>query len=192
MGESPVIRVAMTGPHGKPPIQPVPRVPLIEDPTVDTAWREVSASANDPERAGELFEAFAQAQGALGAYLAEAFDGLSPDAVELGYFASLVIWRALSHENVISEVTAEEIAGGFARLRDWLDSMASTDPVLFEKKLRDTLPHPQPHVLRYLVDAVFDAHEDGLELSARDQERLYLALRVALDTLVPHLRVSAI
>lgn len=183
---------------------------IVPDEKIEKAWQELRHAASTVEdesaEASEKFspwagwmEELAETQPALSAFLGEGFQRVSPEGAELGYFASLVIWRAFVLFSVeprseprleIGQASSTLVMERYNDAWKWIGSLGAADAVLAEKKLRDPGRYDQPHLMSYVVDTVLDAHEDGIELDPRDQERLLVILRVVADTLAACLRMS--
>jgi hypothetical protein len=151
----------------------------ITDQMIERAWSELTgvAAAGQAEPAEALMEAFATTQPALSELLARTFDGLGPEATDLAWFAGLVVFRALGPD--LAEVPPERVIAEYRATEAWIAGLSAsgTDPILLEKKLRDFAQYGEPELMRYVVEAILDAHEDGLEVAPAELERVFLVLR---------------
>lgn len=171
--------------------------PQVQDVLIEKAWHEVSRWASEGQ--GQIVRGMGElssSQPALAAFLSEACEGLSEDAAELGFFAALVVWQAalaaqecLAPGRALREAAPGVIVAQFGKTQEWLGSMGNDNAILLDRKLADPNAHPEPYLLRYVSQAVFEASEDGLELSAFEQERLFVALQVLADTLISCFRM---
>jgi hypothetical protein len=152
---------------------------LISDTKIENSWNEISSS---PDSAIEKFH---EKQPIISEFLVEALSGLSQEAGDLGFFATLVVWRAYDLSDAASEpVTSDTMTEKYHAACAWIQKLAEgEDSVLLEKKLRDVRSYSQPHVMRYVIEAILDSHEDGLELSPDELERLFVCLKAIVDAL---------
>jgi hypothetical protein len=55
------------------------------------------------------------------------------------------------------------------------------EAILLQKKLSDFSRFPEPELMRYVVELILEAHEDGLELEPEEQQQLLLVLKTLID-----------
>jgi hypothetical protein len=65
---------------------------------------------------------------------------------------------------------------------EWLEAQQG-DAILLQKKLVDFSRFSEPELMRYAVELIFEAHEDGLEVEPEEQQQLLLVLKTLIETL---------
>lgn len=149
----------------------------IPDTTIEKSWNEISS---DPEKCVEKFH---EDESVVADFLSEAFRDFGSEALDLGFFVALVVWRAIDLTGrkttiISSDMMTEEYRSALA----WVEKFGKgEDSILLEKKIRDHASYSQPHLMRFVLDAVLDCHEDGLDLSPEEQERLLVCLKAVVD-----------
>ncbi|MDR3608676.1 MAG: hypothetical protein P4M08_15035 [Oligoflexia bacterium] len=158
---------------------------MISDSILDSAWHEV-ADQSSPEA---LIEKMAEAQPALADFLAEAASIFeSPDAVDLVYFMVLVVWRACGAvKDPLPLLSESAIAEAYRQAEAWAEGFGAAPggagAILAEKKLQDYRSYPEPHLMAFVIQAVLDCVEDGLELTPEDQIRALVIAKAVVDVL---------
>lgn len=159
----------------------------VGDFQVEQAWNEISGAGSTPDAIAELMERFGEEQPFVFDFVSEASANLSDDARDLLYHASLVIWRAFAlaqgeSEAALPVVGAESLVQGFEKSSEWLEKQQG-EAILIQKKLSDFSRFQEPELMRYAVELVFEAHEDGLEIEPDEQEDLLLVLKTLIECL---------
>jgi hypothetical protein len=154
----------------------------IADEIIEKSWSEISSLFADgaEKKFQEAVEALHENEPVIADFVSEAFASLAPEAADLGFFATLVVWRSFDlGEKRPSPISPERMSECFRAARVWGDQ--EDEFLLFEKKIRDPKAYAQPHLMRYVLEAVLDCQEDGLDLDPEDQERLLVCLKAVVD-----------
>lgn len=162
---------------------------FVSDFHIESAWNEVSAASSSPELLSELMERFGEAQPAVVEFISEASSHWEGDAIDLAFHASLVIWRSTQEAGTAAgrapkSVSAEALILCFEKNSEWLEQQEG-DAILIQKKLSDFSRFPEPELMRYVAELVFEAHEDGLEIEPEEQQELLLVLKTLVDAFTP-------
>ena len=139
----------------------------------------------DPEKAGKEMTRLSREQPDLLAYLMASTDDLDPEAGEVAVYLAFVIYRMFQASAArIKKVSSQEIIACHARNEKLLKN-AEEAPVKFPDAIAGIPLAPQPHVMRYIVDALMeDAREAELEpLSDESKLQLFILLRTAVELL---------
>jgi hypothetical protein len=157
----------------------------IADEIIEKSWSEISSLfvAGAEKKFQEAVESLHASEPVVADFVTEAFASLSPDGADLGFFATLVVWRSFElsrlGEKSRSPVSPERMSECFRTAQAW--GLREEEVLLLEKKIRDPQAYAQPHLMRYVLDAVLDCQEDGLDLDPEDQERLLVCLKAVVD-----------
>jgi hypothetical protein len=157
----------------------------VSDIDLEKAWNEVSEASASPDRLAGLIERLGDSEPEAFDFISEAAAGLGDDATDLVFHAALVIWLAFQVSGKTQRFEpgpdrSESLMKLFESNSEWLDRLQG-DAVLVQKKLSDFSRFPEPELMRYAVELVFEAHEDGLEIELEDQQDLLLVLKTLID-----------
>jgi len=158
----------------------------VSDGMIESAWQQVSEAGASPKRLSELMDRFGGLEPAVFDFVSEASVHWSEDASDLAFHAALVIWLSFSESDVQTNrsstaVSADSLIRHFEKNSEWLDQQQG-DAILIQKKLSDFSRFSEPELMRYVVELVFEAHEDGLELEPEEQQELLLVLKSVVDS----------
>jgi hypothetical protein len=157
----------------------------ISDSNIESAWNEVSQASASSEHLSELMDRFGEAEPAMVEFIAEASSLWGSDAVDLVFHASLVIWRSVQESREgesrsFENVTPEKLIDCFEKNSQWMNEQDG-EAVLLQKKLSDFSKFSEPELMRFSVELILEAHEDGLELEPEEQQQLLLVLKTLVD-----------
>ena len=159
---------------------------MITADTVTRTWERVGAMP--PEQAPHLIEQMHKEQPVVLAYLMAMTEQpeFSPDDRETVFYIGVVVWqimkqsphglRRVSERNLDEVIDAndeqlEKFAAGSASLQHAVKAMLES--------------HPEPEVLRYIVEALMEEEEPGEPpVSAESLGLAFLTLKNILDALV--------
>jgi hypothetical protein len=154
----------------------------VSDIHIESAWNEVSEASSSPELISDLMDRFGESEPVVADFIAEAAAQWGGDATDLAYHAALVIWRAVQTSGQFpNAVKPETLIGCFEKNSAWLEQQQG-EAILVQKKLSDFSKFPEPELMRYAVELVLEAHEDGLEIEPEEQEELLLVLKTLIDS----------
>ncbi|MFL5814290.1 MAG: hypothetical protein ACJ763_11985 [Bdellovibrionia bacterium] len=154
----------------------------VTDTHIESAWNEVSQASSLPESISDLMERFGESEPVVADFVAEAAAQWGSDAMDLAYHAALVIWRAFQASGpAMGPVKPETLVECFEKNSAWLEQQEG-EAILVQKKLSDFSKFPEPELMRYAVELVLEAHEDGLEIEPEEQQELLLVLKTLIDS----------
>lgn len=158
----------------------------VNDLLIEQAWNEVSQAGSSPDVLSDLMNRFGEEQPSVFDFVSEASASLSDDARDLLFHASLVIWLSFAlvrgeSEPELPNVQAESLIQSFETNSEWLQKQQG-EAILIQKKLSDYSRFSEPDLMRYAVELIFEAHEDGLEIEPEEQEDLLLILKTLIDS----------
>ncbi len=150
----------------------------ISDSHIEKAWNQVSEASSSPEGLSDLMNRFWESQPAIFDFVSEASASWEADARDLAFHAALVIWLSFS---AATQVQAESLIQSYQANAEWLDQQRG-DSILIQKKMSDYSRFSEPELMRYAVELIFEAHEDGLEIEPEEQQDLLLVLKTLIDS----------
>jgi hypothetical protein len=160
---------------------------IVPDAIVDEAWREVAA-ATDETVLATLNETFAQEQPAVADMLGEASSNFAPDATDLAYFIALVLWKACARAAApaaLREISESALTEAFHEAERWYSELGGANghdgAILAEKKLKDPKSYAEPYLMGFVIDAVMECIEDGLELTPEEQFSVLVLSKALVD-----------
>jgi hypothetical protein len=151
---------------------------------VEQTWQDVGSIA-DPDEAAALSRRFSTTQPALATFLLQWTEDLSPAAAELAYYVGLVIWQCYERTlgAPLREIQPDEVTRHYEVLDRQLVALQGVDDRLIERRILYSDDYPQPAILQYMVEAIYDPSDDGADLTPEEQGTLFIALRVVADSL---------
>jgi hypothetical protein len=154
----------------------------VSDIHIESAWNEVSQASTSSDLISDLMDRFGETEPAVAEFVSEAASQWGSDATDLAFHAALVIWLAVQASGkALKSVEPEALIECFQKNSEWLEQQAG-EAVLVQKKLSDFSRFPEPELMRYAVELVFEAHEDGLEIEPEEQQELLLVLKTLIDS----------
>lgn len=157
---------------------------MISEEIVEAIWRD-SASLPPAEGRHE-FDRLAKAQPALLAFVLAESEFLTPGAAELANYLFFVIARMFyAAAPRIRRVSIEAIEACAAEVETSVASLEGAHGKFLERAAR-VLAGRQPHVFRYLTEAIMEPHDDEsdpLALTADDHGGIFLILATVIKAL---------
>lgn len=157
---------------------------MISEETVTQTWQRIAQIS--PQEAQRYLQQMSREQPAILTYLM-ALDGDPFNQNEMGYilFITMVVWQAMKEspqglQSVSIETMKQADAANFA----FLEQLLNADDATFEAAVIEMMSeHPEPEVLRYIVEALMGATD---EEPFRDEYRglAFACLKSVLDALV--------
>lgn len=157
----------------------------ISEAMVEETWMEVGRLA--PQEAQNQVQALWQRQPELMRFMMELTEDVSEGASELAFYLFFVVVRMFekAYGSEVQEVTTDGIVESFEANQELLEHLAGVQEKFLEK-LADPLQWDQPHVLRYVVEAMLEAsvaEEETPMFSEQEFGYLFLLLKTVIDSL---------
>lgn len=159
-----------------------PVAPPIPAEVVEETWQRMAQM--DPADTPALMERFGDEQPLMLAYLVATADALlNEDEKELQVYLGTVVWQILTHGGrQLPHVSEKELDRIEDRNLARLDRLAGKPDADFERVARETIERsPQPEVLRYVVQGIFEDPEEGLDLRDEMTGLIFLHLKTVID-----------
>jgi hypothetical protein len=157
---------------------------VITEEVVESTWRD-SASL-PPAEARRAFERLARGQPALLAFVLARSECLTREATELANYLFFVIARMFyAAAPKIRRVSIGAIEACEAEIETAMASLEGAHDNFLERAAR-VLSSRQPHVFRYLTEAIMEAPEnesDPVALTADDQGGIFVILATVIKAL---------
>ena len=78
-------------------------------------------------------------------------------------------------------IDSSSLIRNYGQSLKWIEGMQG-EAVLVQKKLADFSRYPEPALMHYIAELVFEAHEDGLEIEPEEQQQILLVLKTLVDS----------
>ncbi len=154
---------------------------------VDKIWQEIALYSSD--RATEEMLEFGKVQPDLLSFILEFTEDLDEQAGELGVYILFVVYHIFlkGYGKKIKRVTPEEIVECYENNERLMESL-ETAHVRFFERVAEVQLSPQPYVIKYVVDTLFEVPDDeeddsNTPLSEEDMGYLFMLLKTAIDVL---------
>jgi len=157
-------------------------MPMVPEDIVERTWREVAAF--EPHAARRAMEKIGKRQPALLAYvMAETRDSRS-QVQELAVYLFVVILRMFERlpGHRLKRVPIERVERRAAENEAVLERLGAAHERFLERAAR-LQAEPQPHVLRYLTEAILESDDPDLDLTDEEEGLVFLVLKTAVDLL---------
>jgi len=156
---------------------------LVPEDVVEQTWRRIGAL--DPVSARRGMELAARRQPALLPYVMAYTDDSRPVVRELAVYLYLVVlnmfYSVPAHR--LRRVTPRQLDRAIAEREASLEKLSGAHPRFLEPAAR-ALIDTQPHVLRYVTEAILEPEDEVLEdLTQDEQGLLFLVLGTVIEVL---------
>jgi hypothetical protein len=154
----------------------------ISEDIVDSTWREVASfRSRDAWRA---MEKVTKRQPALLAYVMAETRDCGSDAQELAIYLFFVVLRMFDRlpGHRLKRVTIEQVERHAAENEAMLERLGSAHERFLERAAQ-VQAETQPHVFRYLTEAILEGDDPELELTEEESGLLFLVLKTVVDLL---------
>ena len=164
------------------------RTGAISEELVEETWMEVGGMT-DMTEAANFSREFSKAQPALASFLLEFSRDLSRDAHELAFYMGLVIWNCYEKTALTRattrELSEEEVIEKYESFDAELGALAGTDERMIERRVLHSKDYPQPAILKYIVETLYEENDSPEAVTLTDDEKgeLFIIMKVAADCL---------
>jgi hypothetical protein len=156
----------------------------ISNKCVEQAWQDIGGKVA-PAEIEALSRRFATSQEALAAYILACTEELSQNAHELAYYSGLVIWQCYERSlaGPLRKITSDDVTRHHEALERQLLALQGVDDRIIERRILHSDDYPQPALLKYMVEVIYESAADAGELTPDEQGELFICLRVVTDAL---------
>lgn len=154
----------------------------IPEDIVENTWREVASL--DSGDAWRAMEKVAKRQPALLAYVMAETHEWERDAQEFGVYLFFVVLRMFERlpSHHLKRVSIEQVERRSAENTSMLERLATAEEHLLERAAEMQV-ESQPHVLRYLTEAILERRDPEIRLTEDEEGLLFLLLKTVVDVL---------
>jgi len=155
---------------------------MIPDEIVQETWQEV-ARFEDKQARKEMTR-LSKRQTELLAFVVVETEELSPEAHELAVYVFFVVLRIFEKGGTVARIPDEAILQQFQKNTDELERLSGAHDRFLERAAVDQVSR-QPHVMRYVVEALMESGEgpDSVDLTEEELGILFLVFKTAVDLL---------
>ncbi len=157
--------------------------PLSEE-LVEETWKEVAEFSID-EGSQEMIK-LSRSQPQLMAFSVELTSKLKDEVKELAIYLYFVVYRMFEkgYGDRINDISSDEIIDCYEANKMLMKSLESAHDKFYERVARIQMS-AQPHVMRYITEALFEEPDDDdpVHLSEKDAGYLFLIMKTIADVL---------
>jgi hypothetical protein len=155
---------------------------MIPDEIVQETWREVARF--EGKQARKEMTRLGKRQTDLLAFVVFETEELSRGAHELAVYLLFVVTRIFEKGGTVARIPSEGILQQFQKNTDELERLSGAHDRFLERAAVDQVSR-QPHVMRYVVEALMEAGDgpDPVDLTEEEIGALFLVLKTAVDVL---------
>jgi len=124
-------------------------------------------------------------QSDLLAFLMALTEDLDPEVRELAIYIAFVVYRIFEGSRIrIKKITSKEIIDCYEYNEDLIGKLEGADEKFIDRIARIQISK-QPHVMKYVVEALMEGSEDGDDVVLTDEDKgfLFLLLKTVVDLL---------
>lgn len=149
---------------------------------VERTWKEMSSMS--PLNYPKLINKMSKEQPVILAYLMAVGDELfNEDERELILYLGVVVWRIMSRGNEplpsVTEKILDEVEDKNIKMLEYLEGESETD--FFATVATIIENYNQPEVLRYVVEALMEDNEEGVDIKEENIGMIMIYLKTVID-----------
>ena len=155
----------------------------IPEAIVEKIWQEVAGFS--PDRAKKELMKIDNSQPDLLAFVMESTKEMAQSVRELAIYMFVVVYRMFQQAHGrIKKISSEEIIECYKHNEGLLERLEGSHEKFFDR-IASLQTSKQPHVVRYVADALMeeDEGEDAVSLTEEQRGFLFLVLKAAIDAL---------
>ncbi|PIQ95224.1 MAG: hypothetical protein COY75_05805 [Nitrospirae bacterium CG_4_10_14_0_8_um_filter_41_23] len=155
----------------------------ISEKFVEKTWQEVAGFSTN--RAIKEMQKMGKNQSDLLAFLMALTEDLDPEVRELAIYIAFVVYRIFEGSRIrIKKITSKEIIDCYEYNEDLIGKLEGADEKFIDRIARIQISK-QPHVMKYVVEALMEGSEDGDDVVLTDEDKgfLFLLLKTVVDLL---------
>jgi hypothetical protein len=155
----------------------------IPEAIVERTWQEVAGFTTD--KAKKELVKIGKSQPELLSFVMESCEEMRQEVRELAIYLFVVVYRMFQRNHGrIKKISSEEIIECYEHNEGLMERLEGADE-RFLDRIAGLQTSKQPHVIKYVVDALMeeDEGEDTLVLTEEQKGFLYLLLKTVVDAL---------
>ncbi len=155
----------------------------IPEALVEKTWQEVAGFS--PDRAKKEMIKIGNGQPELLAFVTESSKEMGREVRELAIYMFVVVYRMFQKtQEKIKQVSSEEIITCYEQNAGLMERLEGADEKFLDR-IASVQTSRQPHVVKYVVDALMEEEEgeDALVLTEEQKDFLFLLLKTVIDVL---------
>jgi hypothetical protein len=155
----------------------------IPEAIVEKTWQEFAGLG--PDRAEDEVMKIGNAQPDLLAFVMENSKEMGREVSELAIYLFLVVYRMFQEAHgKINKISSEEIIECYKHNESLMERLEGADEKFLDR-IADAQTSRQPHVVKYVADALMEEDEevDAVVLTEEQKGFLFLLLKTVIDVL---------
>lgn len=156
----------------------------ISEELVEETWQEMAGFT--PVRMNKEMSQLARSQPNLLAFMVEFTLDLNQPVKELAIYMFLAVYRMFrkATHRKIKRILPEEVIRCYERNEDLVESLEGAHDKFYDR-IAQVQMFGQPYVMKYVLEALFEAPEekDSVDLTEEDIGFLFLLVKTAIDLL---------
>jgi hypothetical protein len=156
---------------------------LIPEEIVEKTWQEVAGFS--PIRANKEIMKIGNDQPELLAFITASTEEMGQEVKELGIYMFFVVYRMFQkRQGKIKRISSEEIIKCHEHNETLLERLEGAHEKFVDRAARIQISK-QPHVMKYVIDALMEGEDggDAIELTDEHKGFLFLLLKTVIDVL---------
>ncbi len=151
---------------------------------MEKTWREVAQFT--PAQIKKEISRVGREQGNLLSFVLESTVGMSGDSHELAVYLFFTVFRMFQkvHGKGIAPISSEEVMACYKANEDLMERLEGADETFLDR-IAGIQVAEQPHVMKYVVDALVEEEDDDdlEDLTEEDKGLLFLVLKTVVELL---------
>jgi hypothetical protein len=155
----------------------------IPETTVENTWQEVAGFS--PDRANKEMVKIGNSQPDLLTFVMETSKEMGREVRELAIYMLVVVYRMFQEAHgKINKISSEEIIECYKHNESLMERLEGADEKFLDR-IADAQASRQPHVVKYVADALMEEDEevDAVVLTEEQKGFLFLLLKTVIDVL---------
>lgn len=151
---------------------------------VEKIWTEIG-NIQGKSKVDALAKSFFKKQSDLAEYVLAMSEGLGEEAHGLAFYMGIVIWSCYDQyfQGNLKKITDKTIIKIHEKFETELEKMQFVDEAFIKKQIKDKSEYPQPNILKYITEALFEDEDEELNLTSDQQGMIFIILSTQMKCL---------
>lgn len=156
----------------------------IPDKFVEKIWTEIG-SIQGKSKVDALAKSFFKKQGDLAEYVLAMSEDLGEEAHGLAFYLGIVIWSSYDQyfKGNLKKINDKTIIKIHEKFETELEKFKFVDETFIESRIKNKSEYPQPFILKYIVESLFENADEELSLTSDQQAMIFIILSTLMKSL---------